>query len=76
MATTLLAQCGRVGAAFYSRLGVFSQTGYLFLVTLLFGGDASAIAPLLVLTLKVATVLAGLGHRLFRSGSRTSSPMA
>ena len=37
-------------------LGVFSQTGYLFLVTLLFGGDASAIVPLLILTLKVATV--------------------
>ncbi len=37
-------------------LGVFSQTGYLLLVTLIFGGDASAIMPLLVLTLKVATV--------------------
>lgn len=37
-------------------IGVFSQTGYLLVVTLLFGGDASAIAPLLVLTLKVATV--------------------
>src|SRR5699024_6363145 len=31
-------------------------TGYLLVVTLLFGGDASAIAPLLVLTLKVATI--------------------
>ena len=37
-------------------LGVFSQTGYLLIVTLLFGGNASAAAPLLVLTLKVATV--------------------
>lgn len=37
-------------------VGVFAQTGYLFLATLLFGGDASAILPLLVLTLKVATV--------------------
>ena len=37
-------------------IGVFSQTGYLLVVTLLFGGDASSIAPLLVLTLKVATV--------------------
>ena len=36
--------------------GVFSQTGYLLIVTLLFGGNATAIAPLLVLTLKVATV--------------------
>ena len=41
---------------FLFALGVFSQTGYLFLVTLLFGGDASAIVPLLILTLKVATV--------------------
>lgn len=37
-------------------IGVFSQTGYLFVVILFFGGDASAIAPLLTLTLKVATV--------------------
>ena len=37
-------------------VGVFAQTGYLFLATLLFGGDAAAILPLLVLTLKVATV--------------------
>ena len=37
-------------------VGVFTQTGYLLIVTLLFGGDASAVAPLLVLTLKVATV--------------------
>ena len=37
-------------------LGVFSQTGYLLLVTWFFGGDASAVLPLLVLTLKVATI--------------------
>ena len=36
-------------------VGVFSQTGYLLLVSLLFGGNASTIAPLLVLSLKVAT---------------------
>lgn len=35
---------------------MFTQTGYLLIVTLLFGGDASAIRPLLILTLKVATV--------------------
>ena len=34
---------------------MFSQTGYLFIVSLFFGGDASAIVPLLILTLKVAT---------------------
>ena len=55
MATTLLAYVAGL-VLFLFGLGVFSQTGYLFLVTLLFGGDASAIAPLLVLTLKVATV--------------------
>ena len=37
-------------------VGVFSQTGYLFLASLLFGGNGETILPLLVLTLKVATV--------------------
>ena len=37
-------------------LGVFSQTGYLFVVSLIFGGNAQTVAPLLVLTLKVASV--------------------
>ena len=55
MATSLLALVAGL-VLFLFGLGVFSQTGYLFLVTLLFGGNASAIAPLLVLTLKVATV--------------------
>lgn len=36
-------------------VGVFSQTGYLFFASLFFGGNASTILPLLVLTLKVAT---------------------
>ena len=53
--TTLLAKVAGL-VLFLFGLGVFSQTGYLFLVTLLFGGNASAVAPLLVLTLKVATV--------------------
>ena len=55
MATTLLAHVAGL-VLFLFGLGVFSQTGYLFLVTRLFGGDTSAIVPLLVLTLKVATV--------------------
>ena len=55
MVTTLLARVAGL-VLFLFALGVFSQTGYLFLTTLLFGGDASAIAPLLVLTLKVATI--------------------
>ena len=37
-------------------LGVFSQTGYLLIAALFFGGDASIVAPLLVMTLKVAVV--------------------
>lgn len=53
--TTLLAKVAGL-VLFLFGLGVFSQTGYLFLVTLLFGGNASAVAPLLVLTLKVATI--------------------
>ena len=40
---------------FIFALGVFSQTGYLFIVSLFFGGNASTIFPLLMLTLKVAT---------------------
>ena len=55
MATTLLARVAGL-VLFLFALGVFSQTGYLFIVTLLFGGDASAVAPLLILTLKVATI--------------------
>lgn len=53
--TTLLAHVAGL-VLFLFGIGVFSQTGYLLIVTLLFGGDASAIIPLLVLTLKVATV--------------------
>ena len=55
MLTTLLARVAGL-VLFLFAVGVFSQTGYLFLATLLFGGDASAILPLLVLTLKVATI--------------------
>ena len=55
MVTTILARVAGL-VLFLFALGVFSQTGYLFVVTLLFGGDASAIAPLLTLTLKVATI--------------------
>ncbi|MGL6201312.1 MAG: energy-coupling factor transporter transmembrane component T family protein [Lachnospiraceae bacterium] len=55
MVTTLLARVAGL-VLFLFVLGVFSQTGYLLIVTLLFGGNASTIAPLLVLTLKVATV--------------------
>ncbi len=55
MATTWLAHVAGLVLALFA-VGVFTQTGYLLLVTLLFGGNASAVVPLLVLTLKVATV--------------------
>ena len=55
MITTLLARVAGLVLLLFG-VGVFSQTGYLLVVTWLFGGDASAIAPLLVLTLKVATI--------------------
>ncbi|MGM9605733.1 MAG: energy-coupling factor transporter transmembrane component T family protein [Faecousia sp.] len=54
-ATTLLARVAGL-VLFLFILGVFSQTGYLLIVTLLFGGNGTAVAPLLILTLKVATV--------------------
>ena len=55
MATTWLAHVAGLVLALFA-VGVFTQTGYLLLVTLLFGGNASAVVPLLVLTRKVATV--------------------
>ena len=64
--TTRLARVAGL-VLFLFGVGVFSQTGYLFLVTLLFGGNASSAVPLLVLTLKIAvcslasiTVFSGL----------------
>ena len=53
--TTIMARVAGLVLVLFG-LGVFSQTGYLFVVSLLFGGNAETIVPLLVLTLKVATV--------------------
>ena len=55
LATTLLARVAGL-VLFLFILGVFSQTGYLLIVSLFFGGNATTILPLLILTLKVATV--------------------
>lgn len=55
MITTVLAKVAGLVLLLFG-VGVFSQTGYLLIATWIFGGDASAIAPLLVLTLKVATI--------------------
>lgn len=54
-ATTVMTRVAGL-VLFLFALGVFSQTGYLFLVSLLFGGNVETIVPILVLTLKVATV--------------------
>lgn len=55
VATTLLAKVAGL-VLFLFVLGVFSQTGYLLIVSMIFGGDVSTIVPLLVLTLKVSTI--------------------
>lgn len=53
--TTKLAKIAPL-VLFLFCLGVFSQTGYLLLVSLFFGGNVSTIAPLLIMTLKVSIV--------------------
>lgn len=55
LATTILAKVAGLVLVLFCT-GVFSQTGYLLAVAFLFGGNASAIVPLMILTLKVATV--------------------
>ena len=55
MVTTILARVAGL-VLFLFILGVFSQTGYLFIVSLFFGGNTETIIPLLILTLKVATL--------------------
>lgn len=53
--TTIMARVAPLVLILFA-IGVFSQTGVLFIVTFFFGGDGSALLPLLILTLKVATV--------------------
>ena len=53
--TTIMAKVAGLVLLLFG-VGVFSQTGYLFVVSLLFGGNAETVVPLLILTLKVATV--------------------
>ena len=53
--TTIMARVAGLVLLLFG-IGVFSQTGYLFVVSLFFGGNVQTIAPLLILTLKVATV--------------------
>lgn len=66
LVTTLMAKVAGLVLLLFA-VGVFSQTGYLFLVSLLFGGDTQTLVSMLILTLKVAvcslasvTVFSGL----------------
>ena len=54
LATTITARVAGLVLLIFA-VGVFTQTGYLLVVSLLFGGNASTVVPLLILTLKVAT---------------------
>ena len=54
LVTTKLARVAGLVLALFA-VGVFSQTGYLFIAALFCGGDGSTAAPLLMMTLKVAT---------------------
>ena len=54
LVTTVLARVAGLVLLLFA-VGVFTQTGYLLVVSFLFGGDASTIVPLLILTMKVAT---------------------
>src|SRR5699024_11871799 len=54
LSTTVLARVAGLVLLLFA-VGVFTQAGYLLVVSFLFGGDASTIVPLLILTLKVAT---------------------
>ena len=54
LVTTKLARVAGLVLALFA-VGVFSQTGYLFIVALFFSGDISTAVPLLMMTLKVAT---------------------
>ena len=54
LVTTVLARVAGLVLLLFA-VGVFTQTGYLLVVSFLFGGGASTIVPLLILTLKVAT---------------------
>ncbi|WP_066717354.1 energy-coupling factor transporter transmembrane component T family protein [Clostridium sp. Marseille-P299] len=53
--TTKLAKIAPL-VLFLFCIGVFSQTGYLFIVALFFGGNLSTLIPVLIMTLKVAII--------------------
>ena len=72
--TTKLAKIAPL-VLFLFCIGVFSQTGYLFITALFFGGGLATVAPLLIMTLKVAvtslasiTVFSGLNPDRLATG--------
>lgn len=72
--TTKLAKIAPL-VLFLFCIGVFSQTGYLFITALFFGGGLETVAPLLIMTLKVAvtslasiTVFSGLNPDRLATG--------
>lgn len=72
--TTKLAKIAPL-VLFLFCIGVFSQTGYLFVTALFFGGGTTTIVPLLIMTLKVAvtslasiTVFSGLNPDRLATG--------
>ena len=71
--TTVLARVAGLVLLLFA-VGVFTQTGYLLVVSFLFGGDASTIVPLLILTLKVATCSLASVTRVLRIGSGPFCP--
>lgn len=52
--TTRLARVAPL-VLFVFAVGVFAQTGYMFVAALIFGGNIETLVPLLILTLKVTT---------------------
>ena len=54
LATTMLARVAGLVLLLFG-VGVFTQTGYLLIVSMFFGGNGSTVMPLLILPLKVAT---------------------
>lgn len=72
--TTILAKIAVLVIILFG-VGVFTQTGYLLIVSMFFGGNTETILPLLVMTLKVAivslssiTVFSGLDPDRLASG--------
>ena len=69
--TTVLARVAGLVLLLFA-VGVFTQTGYLLVVSFLFGGDASTIVPAADPHPEGRHLLSGLRHRVLRIGSGPS----